>query len=667
MDLKSFLFVKRQPASDEALKPLIQQLFQLHGLDSYRIRVALMGNGLGLIKRDEFDQLTPIADTLESFGYEWFISDTVRPKIKPVEIQAFTVHKDRIVFDSHHGSVTMQKGDRILAVLAGVEGNMLSKLVRKSHHHKNGVATMSEGEKYTAIIHSHPVLDLYILHRELKGQSPSGGGPLRFRPGKFDISGLGKYATQSVNQNIDRMFRLVKHYAGQLHLELDFGLFQIPGCMFKNDRDEKNLDNNLERLTRYGYQLLNLYYQKHNRPRRNQASRTVASISNPAVAIPGAAAASAHLISGASQDEDGAATSSASTKAVTPLERPIEELLPAPPEPRKRTWLDIKWSDIFFAFLFLSFYCGGGAIAMFGEGNAQQLVLRYGLQSGLAAFVIAAALFYGAFHYLRVKRFMDNTPTSKARSVAMGMVEMKGTCRRAYNLVSPITQLPCIYYRIQKFRKKLTKNGYRWHRISDVESARLPFYLKDDTGQVVVDPVGANMKASHKETIDAGMGTMFGVPGFPDADTKYVEEIIAEFTEAYVLGFAVPNKVEQDSVSSRATEKLRKLKGDQLKMMEYDTNRDGRIDDEEWEHARSEMEYEALKDTLKFKEKAKPQGESVLIQKPKFRGLPFIIAGSSEGAITTIYKYLSAAMFAGALAGTVTGMMLLLGMIEVNL
>ena len=98
---------------------------------------------------------------------------------------------------------------------------------------------------------------------------------------------------------------------------------------------------------------------------------------------------------------------------------------------------------------------------------------------------------------------MDNTPTSKIRSLAMGMVEIKGMTERAYNLISPITMVPCVYYRLRKYRRS-RKHGQQtiggWDLIDEYDCGPVPFYLRDETGKVTVNPEGARVSPAHTET-----------------------------------------------------------------------------------------------------------------------------------------------------------------------
>jgi hypothetical protein len=73
------------------------------------------------------------------------------------------------------------------------------------------------------------------------------------------------------------------------------------------------------------------------------------------------------------------------------------------------------------------------------------------------------------------------------------------------------------------------------------------------------------------------------------APTKVHEDLIAEGARVYVLGKARPERI-GDSVSEKIKWIFRPLKKDQKRLMEYDTNNNGRLDPEEWDIARNDAE-----------------------------------------------------------------------------
>ena len=101
-------------------------------------------------------------------------------------------------------------------------------------------------------------------------------------------------------------------------------------------------------------------------------------------------------------------------------------------------------------------------------------------------------LFYWGFRILRRKRLIQNTPTSKIRSAAMGLVEVNGLAVGPYVMNAPITGLPCYYHRSMAWQWKQSGKNKSWQKVAD-ECRYLPFYLDDNTGRLLINPQGAEM------------------------------------------------------------------------------------------------------------------------------------------------------------------------------
>ncbi len=108
--------------------------------------------------------------------------------------------------------------------------------------------------------------------------------------------------------------------------------------------------------------------------------------------------------------------------------------------------------------------------------------------------------FFKGFFALRFKRLVENTPTSKIRSIAVGLVEIYGkivpqsTQPAPSNklLESPFGGKKCVYYKYTVEVERSDKNGKYWKTVKK-GSEGVPFYLQDDTGKVLVDPRTANV------------------------------------------------------------------------------------------------------------------------------------------------------------------------------
>jgi len=102
-------------------------------------------------------------------------------------------------------------------------------------------------------------------------------------------------------------------------------------------------------------------------------------------------------------------------------------------------------------------------------------------------------LFYRGFRLLARKRLIMNTPTSKIRSAAMGLVEVSGLATGPFTTTAPLTGRPCYYYRTVAWQWKREGKNSRWVKVAE-ESFHLPFYLEDNTGRVLVNPQGAEIE-----------------------------------------------------------------------------------------------------------------------------------------------------------------------------
>src|SRR5277367_7204011 len=70
--------------------------------------------------------------------------------------------------------------------------------------------------------------------------------------------------------------------------------------------------------------------------------------------------------------------------------------------------------------------------------------------------------FVRGFQLLQRKRLIMNTPSSKIRSAAMGLVEVSGLATGPYTLTAPITGVPCYFYRTMVWQWKQHGKGSSW-------------------------------------------------------------------------------------------------------------------------------------------------------------------------------------------------------------
>ncbi len=116
-------------------------------------------------------------------------------------------------------------------------------------------------------------------------------------------------------------------------------------------------------------------------------------------------------------------------------------------------------------------------------------------------------LFYRGFGLLQRKRLILNTPASKVRSAAIGLVEINGLAVGPYTITAPITDVPCFYFHTTAWQWQQRGRSSKWVKVAE-ESMHVPFFLDDNTGRVLVDPQGAEIDI-HRDFHDEFSMTLF--------------------------------------------------------------------------------------------------------------------------------------------------------------
>lgn len=158
--------------------------------------------------------------------------------------------------------------------------------------------------------------------------------------------------------------------------------------------------------------------------------------------------------------------------------------------------------------------------------------------------IAGLGLFGAGLHKWNIIRLITHTPTSTIRSLAMGFAEIAGTVSNAKKyLQSPFTKQDCVYYDYRIEEERRTKKSVHWVTVKS-GTERVPFCVKDKTGEVLVDPSGASFfvhETYNKIHVDIPT-FVFGIfTGYPNFRRRYIEHALYAKNTVYVLGTAGDN------------------------------------------------------------------------------------------------------------------------------
>ena len=125
----------------------------------------------------------------------------------------------------------------------------------------------------------------------------------------------------------------------------------------------------------------------------------------------------------------------------------------------------------------------------------------------VVGFCVGIVLFFYGFRLLQRRRLILDTPASKIRSASIGMVEISGLAVGPYTMVAPITARACYYYRTLVWEWKQSGKNKQWVKIAG-ECMHVPFFVDDGTGQLLVDPSGADLDL-HRDFREEFNGSFF--------------------------------------------------------------------------------------------------------------------------------------------------------------
>lgn len=196
--------------------------------------------------------------------------------------------------------------------------------------------------------------------------------------------------------------------------------------------------------------------------------------------------------------------------------------------------------------------------------------------------ILGIGLFVWAIISFKNKRLMENIPTSKIRSIAMGLVEIYGeVVARIDNILkSPFSQNDCVYYRYKIEEYRSSGKSSHWATIRK-GSNYVYFYLKDDTGKVLIDPHDAKIDIPSDNVFKSSIGKdpSYKIQQFLQKENvrfegsllginrtlRYTEYFIAPKDKLYILGTAADNPFVKDASALKGVDDVIIKKGDHEK------------------------------------------------------------------------------------------------------
>lgn len=271
--------------------------------------------------------------------------------------------------------------------------------------------------------------------------------------------------------------------------------------------------------------------------------------------------------------------------------------------------------------------------------------------------LLGLGLFVFGFRQLKRARLLEDTPTSRIRSAAQGYVELHGHARLlpGPEVKSPLSGERCCWwqYKIEQRRTEhhSGKRRVEWVTLDEGTSDEL-FLLADDTGECVLDPVGANVIPSLSRSWRGVSARPGGFPQqsrwFAFGDYRYSEKLVRYGDWLYALGqFQTQTAIRADDESRDVSELLAHWKRDQRELLHrFDADRDGQIDVQEWELARRAAIKQVRADQV---ERSIQPDLHVLSQTHDRR--PFILSTKAERELTRGMRW-------GGLSAVIAGLLL---------
>jgi hypothetical protein len=648
----NYLLIRPISEDPKDIEPYLDSLKNITGLDRTTLNQRLLGSAINVLMVHEDAKL--LGDISEKLKDEGLLSSVVtkeelRRPSKARRASSVEINRDSIELLSNQGE-TLLKLDKTSPCLIVISSKNFKEINSKeiARHVMHFAEPMDPAERLAEIYKNGPVLDIYSFETE---------EPVRIDSAKFNYTSLGEKNRNATALNIPIILELISRFSSEVIIETGFGTNRLP---FLPSIENADKDRAFRDFAIYSFMI----HLVHTRGLFPSAITT------------GAESQIKGLVPVPFLDEltsvFWAGPQIGSTKKDKNKTKPKEEdgdeseekiKLPMPPEEFKKKVIVSRLlritmgaaphykkavrrfgpKIIFYPLSFL-FFSSWGLIYVFGTAEPLALSLFSG---GLMIFSSALVL-------VKRKRLIENCPRSKIRSMPMGEVEVGGKAVQKYFLKSPYTYTNCVYYSYKIYDLEQTKDGSVMVLKEWGDSGSIPFYLEDDTGQTLILPKDAILHAGVTQRVSGDMlSAVFGVGS--SNTRKVVETTIPAHHFLYIMGYAHRVSVSTETKKKEMTERLLDIKHDKARLKTYDTDGDGRIDAEEWDKAREDVEHEIFKEQLN----AGKSRDEVAIGVHPTGGL-FFISDKKEEHIVKSMAWKIPIYLAAGLGSTLVGLFFIL-------
>jgi hypothetical protein len=637
-----------RPLSEDSsdLSPHIEELTDITGMNATTIKQRFTGSALQILKTDlNKDILLDMAGDLKKAGIPTAVIAKSELKAHPGYFGCTSIEindKSLYLFSKHISEPQRLDGSKstIIVITSAAYESVQGKRLTRAAVNASGqlsVEPLEINEMLKQILISHPVIDIYISGSEI---------PIRINSKKFNYNSLGENNKGSSMLNIRFIIEEIKKHSTDVLIDIGYGENKFP---FSSD------------FSTYSRFVFLASAMKIFSPTTLGTALT----SLPLIKEFGGVLWGGPIFTQGNPNKKKPDPRDDS-EAVLPRK------LPTPPKGAivYRYNNISSWGNWFrnFSHSYKRYIKSLGPAVIFYPLTAlafSSFILAYyaGRFEPLAVGVplMGIILFIHSFVLLRRKRLIENCPTSKIKTMPMGEVEVEGTARPKFLMKSPFSFTDCVYYSYKVYTMVRTRNGTRQVLKEWGHSGYIPFYLEDESSSVLITPSDAIMRAGRTETVHGNMLTrIFGAnSAFSNPNRRVVETVIPTGEHLYVMGFAKRQLISTELKRQTFMERLRALKQDKTQLMKYDTDGDGRIDAEEWDAARNDIEDKLLAESLS---KTGSKDDIVIGEHPA--GGLFYISDKPEAHILGSLSWRVPTFFTLGIAATAGGAFYLLQLAE---